>query len=614
MSSAYQKKIIVTANDIQRYDWQARLNVVERKECRYYWVALGTAAEECKVKGDDVGQRVFSFFSGVASFRPNYDGVGNPYLSMWSFPNGEHSLCAEELTESELVALKGIVDGITDPEFQARVADVLWVLKKDFKAAQIAVRAFLASAQRLRESNLVFPHNERLRRAAQICANKGFEEERAEVFSAIESAIDGFKKQEKPDHICHNLMKVLLLVRQGDPAKYALLSEELARACADKGDWHLSEIYWQLAEEWYRRDKKEADVQRCQLAAAECNIPHGEAELLNQGSFSAAHWYGRGVEALRRAKADPKRIKEVHQRFLELQQQGVSEMKPFEPGFENDPDFRAAEAVTQKEADAFVRGVDFQTAIKRFVLIREPTNLEDLKKVHADISKNLIADKLFGSSIIDHTGKIADWIPPKNFDSEETDQEAIRKRLYNQARMTNWPIRVVWVFEPARMAILDEHPISQQELLYLVLNNPFIPQGHEGIYLRGLQAGFLGDWLVAMHLLIPQIEASVRHVLQQRGIITSTLDVEGIQQERDINQLLWLSETEKIFGVDLMFDLRGILIERFGYNLRNQLAHGLLPEGGYYREASVYLWWLILRLCWIGFRLANLPDDETGET
>jgi hypothetical protein len=117
-----------------------------------------------------------------------------------------------------------------------------------------------------------------------------------------------------------------------------------------------------------------------------------------------------------------------------------------------------------------------------------------------------------------------------------------------------------------------------------------------------------------MHLLVPQIEASIRHVLQQRGIITSTLRAGGVQEEKDIKDFLEMPEVERLFGVDTVFDLRGILIERFGHNLRNQLAHGLLPEGGFYREASAYLWWLILRLCWVGFRLAHLPDEETAKS
>jgi hypothetical protein len=137
-----------------------------------------------------------------------------------------------------------------------------------------------------------------------------------------------------------------------------------------------------------------------------------------------------------------------------------------------------------------------------------------------------------------------------------------------------------------------------------VSNNPFVREGREGLYLRGIQAGFYGDWAVATHLLVPQIEDSVRRVLQLRGEVTSTLE-SGIQQERDINQLLWNEETVEAFGPDILFDLRGILIERFGYNLRNDMAHGLMDEGGFYDVSSIYLWWLSITLCWRGYCIAN---------
>ncbi len=150
-----------------------------------------------------------------------------------------------------------------------------------------------------------------------------------------------------------------------------------------------------------------------------------------------------------------------------------------------------------------------------------------------------------------------------------------------------------------------------RELDFLVTNNLFIPEGHEGIYARGIQAGFFGDWLTAMHLLIPQIEASLRHVFQQAGVITSTLESDGTQKERDINALLWLPEMEKIFGPNVTFDLRGILIERFGYNMRNESTHGLMPEGAFYQHGTVYMWWLAIRLCWLGFKI--LLDQSNPE-
>ncbi len=74
-----------------------------------------------------------------------------------------------------------------------------------------------------------------------------------------------------------------------------------------------------------------------------------------------------------------------------------------------------------------------------------------------------------------------------------------------------------------------------------------------------------------------------------------------------MNALLWLPDMERIFGPNITFDLRGILIERFGYNMRNESAHGLMPEGAFYQHGAVYLWWLALRLCWLGFQMLHEP-------
>src|SRR5262249_24495507 len=155
-----------------------------------------------------------------------------------------------------------------------------------------------------------------------------------------------------------------------------------------------------------------------------------------------------------------------------------------------------------------------------------------------------------------------------------------------------------------------EHPIRRSDLFFLLANNPFIPAGHEGIYVRGLQAGFFCDLLVAMHLLIPQIEASIRYVFQKHDIVTSTFGSDGTQKERDLNQLLWMPELEQIFGPDITFDLRGILIERFGDNMRNEFAHGLMPESAFFQPTSVFLWWLVLHLCVTGHVETRLASQS----
>ena len=66
---------------------------------------------------------------------------------------------------------------------------------------------------------------------------------------------------------------------------------------------------------------------------------------------------------------------------------------------------------------------------------------------------------------------------------------------------------------------------------------------------------------------------------------------------RSLDVLLRMPETTEAFGDDIVFELRGILTEEFGSNLRNLMAHGLLMDGECYAPAIEYLWWLLLRLC-----------------
>jgi len=52
----------------------------------------------------------------------------------------------------------------------------------------------------------------------------------------------------------------------------------------------------------------------------------------------------------------------------------------------------------------------------------------------------------------------------------------------------------------------------------------------------------------------------------------------------------------KLFGADLVFDLRGLLIEPLGGKLRHAMAHGLLDADAFSSAQAAYLWWLALHL------------------
>jgi len=56
-----------------------------------------------------------------------------------------------------------------------------------------------------------------------------------------------------------------------------------------------------------------------------------------------------------------------------------------------------------------------------------------------------------------------------------------------------------------------------------------------------------------------------------------------------------------------------LLVEHYGSNLRNLMAHGLLNHDAFYSRPIVYLWWLVLRLCCIPIIAGMRHDDQEME-
>ena len=603
---------VLTADDLREYPWQELLRDHHTQECHSFLQPLFGAGEKSKGAGDELGERVYGFLGALASLRPDFDNRAVSYRPMWTNTNGSRSFALEDLTENDLDILSGIVHEITVPEYRARVADILWLCRKNFKDAQVAIPSFLESAEMLITDDDWIPYIERLRRAAQLSVPRGFEKQAVAVIASVEAGLSSYQEATKAGRLCAELISLLLYLKAPAVAQYAEIAEHKALHFSSLGDWSFAEEYWDVAGECHRRSKNETERQRCKIEGAECNVSAGEAFVSSDppDHFCASHWMQIGLEKLRQASADQKRIEDIHRRLLELQKLARNEVKPTE--IEVDiPGLQESLELTQNAATTFVSGLGFKEAVKKLSHIQHPTNTRALTARLVESGKEFIWDKIFGVTTVDATGKVADVSPALGLDEAEIDNEAFRKQMLRTVSEVDWPIAVDWKIEPARYQITQEHPLRLKDFDFLVAHNAFIPPGHETFYARGIQAGFHGDLVMAMHLLIPQIEASIRFILQQHGVVTSTLESEGTQKERDINNLLWDKKLDELFGPDILFDLRGILIEKSGCNMRNELAHGLMSYGSFYRTESVYLWWLVLRLCMGGrYKVRPQPTQQ----
>ena len=126
----------------------------------------------------------------------------------------------------------------------------------------------------------------------------------------------------------------------------------------------------------------------------------------------------------------------------------------------------------------------------------------------------------------------------------------------------------------------------------------FVPIGHEMIFAKGIYEGLRGDYGVALHILVPQLENALREVLKSQGHVVATKEKgDNILQEAvTLPKILEHEEIQKVLGEELHFDLQAILTDNLGDTVRHNIAHGFYGDGELNSAVGAYLFSMILRL------------------
>ncbi len=94
---------------------------------------------------------------------------------------------------------------------------------------------------------------------------------------------------------------------------------------------------------------------------------------------------------------------------------------------------------------------------------------------------------------------------------------------------------------------------------------------------HGIKRHFEKDYISSIHVLIPQVEATLRYLLNKKGI--NTLKTKGDTiMDNELGGLLKDTATRNLLGEDLTTYLELRFTEQEGMNLRNNVSHGLLDH------------------------------------
>lgn len=532
--------------------------------------------------GDPRLADTYRFLAGI--LRPRVEalsGIDTATNQFWVTP--------ASLTDEEVTVLGELAAAVTDPELRARFSDYLWIRTRDRLHGESAVDNYLASALRLRHPEKWLGCAGRYDRAVTVAASLG--KKNARYTRSIETIEEYLAQLDATDplFLSERLMSILLDQKEGDRARYAALAEKCALAAEQRSNFYLALHYWNLKVRWHVALNDAEGERQARIAAAESVVKDGETRIAGeQPSFvAAADFVQRGLAMLQKAGAPQDRMDELAGRLKEYQAKSLGELKPLSSKFD------ATEMVN--EARSAVAGKTLSDAIAAFVELPHLSKRGDVRKDVLKRAKTFVFSHLFGETHLNSEGAaIAGRGSVSGDETEETDNVLA---LMYQDVVQGFSLQAQTTIEPAWRQIQDEHDVREQDMSVIVHQSWFVPPSREPIFARGLAAGFNGDLMSAIHLLVPQIEPTIRWQLQRRGVNTMRLNRDGYHEERDLNQLLALPEAREFLSDRVHFALTAILTSRFGYNLRNNLAHGLIEPRECYSVVCLFFWALVLLVC-----------------
>jgi len=588
----------LTKDDFSNTCWENLINTSNHRECLAYHSLFWGKAQRYKDSGNIREQTVCEILAYVTSVQIKPESTEEFFADVF-----------KNLTDEHLDFLAEITPEISDAELQARVADILWVKKRNYQMAHLAVPAYLQSVTILESPDHWTYCVDRIERALRLARKIKYKD--TDVFAHIEEVLDRYQGED-PLWLSAKLMELLQEHKLGNPAKYADLAAKAASLAESNSNWHKARELWKIKAVWHRIEKDKSKEFEASMLSAETYVKEAESALeRSPASYVAASHFlqfavvaFRSIRGTRTETADAKsRSEEVHRLLLQYQEEPLNEM------ITSSHEMDISDLV--EDARSRVRGKNFQQALFTLALFVRPTNISQLRQQVHRQAHDFIASHIAPAVIMNEMGKVVarqtSLVVSSNPEEAESAIyfEMCQNASYYQSMTANAYI------EPARYQINLEHNFRLNDILRIVSHSPFIPPNREYLFAKGIYAGLIGDFFTSTHILIPQIENSIRYIMWQRGIITSGLDDSGIQNEHSLNSTLYRPEITTIFDENTLFDLKCLLVEHAGSNLRNRMAHGLISDSEFTSPLMSYIWWLTLRLCCIPILINQQSEQST---
>ena len=230
--------------------------------------------------------------------------------------------------------------------------------------------------------------------------------------------------------------------------------------------------------------------------------------------------------------------------------------------------------------------------LRHFAII--PCWGDDSANAKESIPKPSLLSQITTKRYLDKTGRVVATIGASGTaQSSGKNPTAEDESKFFQYR--DWIVHfVATTMEPHRKALLAGTDLSFSDIESVVRASPWVPEDRVQQLTEGLWQGFCNNWISAIHVLAPQVEAMVRNQLKVKHIRT-VHENEWKEDEKGLSA--YEKSFPRLFSQLIEYEMTSLFCNPIGFNFRNKVAHGLLSDGDCTNSAELmYAWWFVLHL------------------
>lgn len=503
---------------------------------------------------------------------------------------GTRSFSPEDMSDEDWGMLNSIEFDKLPIPIKARLYDFLWEQKKDHNSVVNAIDAYLIIFDSIWDEKNWIDCANIIARATNIAAQ--YDKKSEEYKRCIDAIINGIIRTNGADSYFLSIRLFELLdyqkIKRSDLTKYA---EKIVETAFADNNLAKQESATKLICKLFNGKPEKIKEYNEKLAEKYLILARDQADV----TIRRIYYLKKAIRIYRETKNE--KLIQLYHELEELENLSLSQMHLFTTKIDVTEEYKIVSEEMNKQKTL----LDFLLLIASATPIYSKTKLFDMVK-----SSQSITTKLFPKTKINNEGKVIITFPTLDINKADIHSENAELFMWDtadQIQRNAGDTYLTWLYE----GLNQKYSYEINDIDFLTKSNPIIPDGREYVIQKGIYIGLKGDYYTALHILAPQVENIFRNIAHMCGDITFTLENDNSSQVKTLSSVFELPYLVDSMDEDVLFCFKGLLNEKSGSNLRNEIAHGIMkPEIANQGIGKYFLGAVLKLLLWY----AQIPDKD----